>query len=410
MNCLLLFPNQTVRLWFVGFKAFKFYLRPTAEQARNLDRIRLICCELYNAGLQEKRDAYRKLGINLNCAKQQAELTDVKAARPDVKAVNAQVLQNVLKRLHRAFDGFFRRVKSGQRPGYPRFRSERRYDSFTFPQVSHDGPLKGGGIVMATNGRLLVHGVPGLIKVKWHRQLESMPKTATFKREGKRWYVIFACDNVPIEALPETGRDCGLDLGLTTFAMLDDGTAVNNPRLLRHAEGNLRRAQRRLSRRKRGSQRRNKARELLAGHHRHIANERRDHIHKVARTLVNSFDRIAVEKLNVQGLASGCLSKSVNDAGWGMFLAILVAKAANAGREVVAVDPAGTSQVCSGCGVVVRKSLSERVHRCADCGLVLDRDVNAARNIRLRAFGPGNGLRRGEHDVSASNDPRSRLL
>lgn len=395
----------------MGRKAFKFYLRPNAEQARNLDRIRLVCCELYNAGLQEKRDAYRKRGINLNCAAQQAEMTGVKAARPDVADIYAQVLQDVLKRLHRAFDAFFRRVKSGQRPGYPRFRSACRYDSFTFPQVSRKTTLKAGGVVLDDNGRLHVAGVPGALRVKWHRPVEGTPKTATFKREGDRWYVIFSCDNVPAEVLPVTGRECGLDLGLATFATLDDGTAIENPCFLRRAEGALRRAGRRVSRRVRGSRRRDKARRLLAGHHRHVANARRDHAHKTVRTLVNNYDRIAVENLNVKGLSRSRLSKSVHDVGWGMFLAILTSKAASAGREVVAVDPAGTSQECFGCGVVVRKDLSERTHRCDACGLVLDRDVNAARNIRARAFvGPGSGLRRGEHEVSASYDPRSCLL
>jgi putative transposase len=395
----------------MGRKAFKFYLRPNAEQARSLDRIRLVCCELYNAGLQEKRDAYRKRGINLNCATQQAELTGVKLERPDVAEVHAQVLQDVLKRLHRAFDAFFRRVKAGQRPGYPRFRSARRYDSFTFPQVSRKVILKAGGVTLGDDGCLRVAGVPGPLRVTWHRQMQGTPKTATFKREGNRWYVIFSCDNVPAEVLPATGHECGLDLGLTTFATLDDGTVIENPRLLRKAAGALRCAGRRVSRRVRGSRRRDKARRLLAGHHRHVANIRRDYAHKTARTLVNTYDRIAVENLNIKGLSRGRFSKSVNDAGWGIFLSILTSKAAGAGREVVAVDPAGTSQECSGCGVVVRKSLSERTHRCDVCGLVVDRDVNAARNIRARAFtGAGSALRRGQLEVRASHDPRSCLL
>jgi len=393
----------------MGRKTYKFYLRPTAEQARHLDRIRLACCELYNAALQEKRDAWRMQHVGLNCAHQQAELTDVKAERPDVASIYSQVLQDVLKRLHRAFEAFFRRVKAGQKPGYPRFRSSRRYDSFTFPQVSRKTTLKAGGVDLVGQ-RLKVHGVPGAVKVTWHRKMEGTPKTATFKREGDRWYVFFSCDNVPAETLPSTGRECGIDLGLTTFATLDNGETIANPRLLRHAEGALVRAQRRVSRRRRGSRRRDKARRLFAGHCRHVANARRDHVHKVARTLVNDYERIAVENLNVVGLSRGRLSRSVHDVGWGIFLSILTSKAANAGREVVAVDPAGTSQECSGCGAVVRKELSERMHRCDVCGLVIGRDVNAARNIRARAFGPGSGLRRGQPDVRASDDPRSLVL
>ena len=372
------------------FKTFKFYLHPTAIQVANLDRIRLTCCELYNAALQEKRDAFKSHGLNLNCAFQQSELTDVKAARPDVGAIYSQVLQDVLKRLHRSFDAFFRRVKAGQKPGYPRFRPSRRYDSFTFPQVSREATLRAGGVALES-GRLKVHGIPGAIKVKWHRPLEGIPKTATFKREGDRWYVIFACNGILPKILPNTGKECGIDLGLTTFAMLDDGTAIENPRFLRKAERKIARTQRLVSKRKRGSRRRNKARALLAGHHRHVSNARRDHAHKTARMLVNEFERIAVENLNVEKLSRGMLSKSVHDAGWGTFIAVLTSKAANAGRELIAVDPAGTSQECSGCGTVVRKELSERVHRCDVCGLVCDRDVNAARNIRSRAFAGPDG-------------------
>jgi putative transposase len=370
---------------FVSFQAFKFYLHPTAVQGENLDRIRRTCCELYNAGLQEKKDAFKVRGLNINCASQQAELTEVKTARPDVGAIYGQVLQDVLKRLHRAFDAFFRRVKARQKPGYPRFRASRRYDSFTFPQVSRKKSLSSGGVALE-DGRLKVHGVPGTIKVRWHRPLEGIPKTATFKREGDRWYVVFACASILPEILSATGKECGIDLGLTTFAMLDDGTAIENPRYFRKNERKIARANRRVSKRKRGSRRRNKARALLAGHHRRVANARRDHAHKTARMLVNKFERIAVENLNIKGLARGILSKSVHDAGWGTFIAILTSKAANAGRELVAVNPAGTSQECSGCGAVVRKELSERVHRCDACGLVCDRDVNAARNIRARAF------------------------
>ena len=392
------------------YRAFKYYLRPTPKQAWHLDRIRRVCCELYNAALQEKRDAYRKQGISLSRIDQNAELVGVKKELPDVAEVYAQVLQDVIRRLHLAFGGFFRRVKTGQKPGYPRFRSVKRYDSFTFPQVSRKNALDTGGVTCTSNNHLKIHGIPGIVRVKWHRPLLGIPRTVTFKREGKRWYVIFACDNVPNEILPSTGRECGVDLGLLHFATLDDGTTIENPRLLRHAEGAHRRAQRKVSRRKKGGYRRNEARIVYAGHCRHVANARRNHAHKVARYLVNNYDRIAVEKLNITGLSRGFLSKSVHDAGWGMFLTILTSKAANAGREVVAVNPAGTSQECSSCGAVVRKSLSERVHRCV-CGLVIDRDVNAARNIRARAFArPVSGLRGGQPDVGASDDPGSLAL
>ena len=376
-------------------RAFKFLLRPKRAQRENLDRIRWGCCELYNAALQEKRDAYQRAGKSLSCAAQQAELTEAKTLRPDLGLIYAQVLQDVLKRLHRAFDGFFRRVKAGGNPGYPRFRSSSRYDSFTFPQVARKGEVRSGGVDLLPNGRLRVHGVPGELKVLWHREMAGRVKTATFKREADRWYVIFACDEVPVETRDATGKTCGIDVGLESFAVLDDGTLFENQRFYRHAEKKLANAQRRLSIKRRGSKRRDKARRLVARHHAHVANARRNHAHQTARKLVNEFDRIAVEQLNVLGMARGLFPKSVHDAGWAQFLTILGSKAEGAGCQIVKVNASGTSQVCSDCGTVVTKDLSVRVHRCPDCGYVANRDVNAARNIRMRAFGPDGAVGEG---------------
>lgn len=397
-------------------KAFKFRLRPTGRQRVELERILGTCHELYNAALQEKRDAYRVAGVNRSCAAQQHELTEIKALRPDVGLVYAQVLQDVLKRLHRAFDAFFRRVKAGQTPGYPRFKSRDRYDSFTFPQVGRNGTLGGHGVHVTDRGRLVVHGIPGAVKTIWHRPLRGRPKTATFKREGRHWYVVFACDEVPLEERERTGDLCGIDVGLESFVVLDDGTSVQNYRYARASAREVKLAARKVTKKtNRRSARRRKARALLALVHRRVANRRRDFHHKTARTLVRQYDRIAVEDLKVAGMARGMFSKSVNDAGWSQFLSILSSKAANAGSEVVKVAAAGTTQECAACGRTVPKTLSERVHRCP-CGFVASRDHNAALNIRARAFGPrpGSGLRRGASGGAGSNagshasdDPRS---
>lgn len=403
----------------MGVKTFKFRLRPTAAQCVELQRTLDACRELYNAALQEKRDAYRKAGVARSCVAQQADLTEVKALRPDVGRVYAQVLQDVLKRLHRTFDGFFRRCKAGVTPGYPRFKGRDRYDSFTFPQVARKGVLKGGGLELTDRGRLKVHGLPGAIKVIWHRAMLGRPKTATFKREGRHWYVAFACDEVPLEARDRTGAACGLDVGLESFAVLDDGTVVANPRYLRAGSRDIKLASRQVAKKRKRSKRRGKARARLAAAHRHVANRRRDHHHKAARGIVRRYDRIAVEDLNIRGMARGLLSKSVHDAGWAQFLGILSSKAEGAGCEVVKVPAAGTSQVCAGCGVVAPKRLSERMHRCPDCGFVATRDHNAALNIRMRGFGtaPGSGVRRGasgragsDAGSHATDDPRSPSL
>lgn len=375
---------------------YEYRLRPNRLQEQALTHTLDLCRELYNAALQEKRDAYTKQGVSLNCAKQQAELLDVKQERPEYASVYAQVLQDVLKRLHRAYDGFYRRVRAGETPGFPRFKSKDRYHSFTFPQVSRPDKgriLKTGGVERLANGRLRVHGVPGALKVIWHRTMLGIPKTATFKRKGEHWYVLFACDDVPVEEREKTGRDCAIDLGLEAFATLDDGTRIENPRHFAKAQENLRTAQRRADHRRNRSKRQRKARRLAAKIASKVGRQRKDFHHKTARVLVRKYDRIAVEDLNVRGLARGMLAKSVADVGWGTFLSILSSKAEGAGAHVVKVDPRGTSQECAACGAIAQKGLSEREHRC-DCGFRAHRDHNAALVIRSRAFnGPGSGPR-----------------
>jgi putative transposase len=281
-------------------------------------------------------------------------------------------MRDPLRRLDRAFAAFFRRVKAGVTPGYPRFRSARRYDSLTWDS--------GWGV---RNGRLALQGI-GHVKVKWHRPLpaSAVVRTVTVRRVAERWY---ACFSLRVSGSPQILANqrpaVGLDLGIQHFATLSTGEQIPGPRAYRAAMRQLRVAQRRVSRRQKGSHRRQGARLLLARQHERIRNVRHDHAHKLTRRLVSDFGLIAVEDLNVGGLARGPLAKDVTDQGWAAFLTILEYKAAEAGTRLIRVPPRGTSQTCSGCGVVVPKVLSERIHRCPDCGLVIDRDTNAARNI-----------------------------
>jgi putative transposase len=281
-------------------------------------------------------------------------------------------MRDPLRRLDRAFAAFFRRVKAGVTPGYPRFRSARRYDSLTWDS--------GWGV---RNGRLALQGI-GHVKVKWHRPLpaSAVVRTVTVRRVAERWY---ACFSLRVSGSPQILANqrpaVGLDLGIQHFATLSTGEQIPGPRAYRAAMRQLRVAQRRVSRRQKGSHRRQGARLLLARQHERIRNLRHDHAHKLTRRLVSDFGLIAVEDLNVGGLARGPLAKDVTDQGWAAFLTILEYKAAEAGTRLIRVPPRGTSQTCSGCGVVVPKVLSERIHRCPDCGLVIDRDTNAARNI-----------------------------
>jgi putative transposase len=245
--------------------------------------------------------------------------------------------------------------------------------SFTYQEFGNGATLDNGFLVLFKIGR---------IAVRWSRPLEGTPKTVTVSREADGWYVCFSCADVPVHSLPATGQETGIDLGLEAFATLSDGTRIFHPGWYRKAERALKTAQRRVSRRKKGSNRRRKAVKLLAKAHQKVRRQRGDFHHKTALTLVRANDTIYHEDLQTANMVRNHhLAKSIQDAGWAAFLSILCFKAACAGRKVQAVNPAFTSQTCSGCGVVVQKGLSVRWHNCPDCGTSLHRDHNAAKNI-----------------------------
>jgi putative transposase len=354
-------------------KTFRYKLLPTAEQEGTMEFVLRRCRELYNAGLQERRDAWQKCGLSITAASQSAQLPAIKGVRPEYQDIHSQVLQDVLTRLDRAFGAFFRRVKAGEKSGYPRFHGVDRHNSFTYKQFGNGATLDNGFLVLSKIGR---------IAVRWSRPIEGTPKTVTIKREADGWYACFSCDQVPIQPLPLTGQQIGIDLGLESFATLADGSQVPNPRIFRVAELNLKRAQRRVSRRVKGSHRRRKAVKLLAKAHQTVRRARADFHHKTALALVRQYDTIYHEDLQTANMVKNHhLAKSIADAGWSAFLSILAFKAVCAGKRAVAVPPAYTSQTCSGCGVVVAKGLSVRWHICPECGTSLHRDHNAAKNI-----------------------------
>jgi putative transposase len=359
--------EQTVR------KTFKYQLCPTREQGRALDRTLMRCRHVYNAAIGERREAWRMRGVSVTYYQQKAELPDIKAAMPEYAEVHSQVMQDVVLRVERAFQAFFQRIKVGRTPGYPRFHGRDRYTSFTYPQFGHGATLDNGVLVLSKIGR---------IALRWSRPLEGTPKTVTIRREADGWYVAFSCAEVPCQPLPSTGQETGVDLGLASFATLADGSQIANPRIFRVAEMRLKRAQRRVARRQRGSRRRHKAVHLLAKAHQHVRRTRADFHHKTALALVRQYDTIYHEALQTANmLKNHHLAKSIADVGWSAFLSILSFKAAYAGKTVVAVPPAYTSQACSGCGVMVHKGLSVRWHQCPTCGTSLHRDHNAALNI-----------------------------
>jgi putative transposase len=372
-------------------KAYKYRLYPTKKQEQKLFWTLARCRELYNAGLSERRDAYKYALKSIGYYEQKRDLPEIKAEiREEYQDIHSQVLQDVLLRLDRAFKAFFRRVANGEEPGYPRFQGRHRYNSFTYPQ---------GGFGLTHDSRVYLSKI-GSIKVMLHRQIQGTIKTATIKYEAGQWYAVFSCEIEQPEPLPETNSEVGIDLGVTHFAALSDGTFIESPRYYRKAQKRLERLQQALSRKKRGSHRRNKARQAVAKAHRKIRNQRRDFQHKQSLQLVQQHQTIVFERLEITSLtkrakpkqdengkylpngasAKSGLTKSMLDAGWASFQQMVASKAAYAGRTVLFVDPKYTSQVCSQCGTVRKKELSERWHSC-DCGYELDRDTNAAINI-----------------------------
>jgi putative transposase len=339
-------------------KSFKYRIFPTHAQVTKLGSTLDICRELYNASLQERRDAYRLERKSVRYVEQANQLPDIKKLRADVASVHSQVLQDVLKRVEKAFDGFFLRVKAKKKAGFPRFRSRQRYDSFTYAQ-------SGFSVI---SGKLRLSKI-GDVRIKLHRPVEGKIKTLTITRSATdKW---FACFSVEVEArpLPANNQAVGIDVGLSHFATLSTGEQINNPHFFRTEEKDLAKAQRR--------EKRKVARRI----HERIANCRRNFAHQLSHTLVSLFGVIAFENLNIKGMVKNhCLSKSIHDAAWNQLVQFTTYKAENAGRLCIQVDPRNTSKLCSACGSIVEKDLSMRVHRCP-CGVTLDRDHNAALNI-----------------------------
>jgi putative transposase len=348
-------------------RTLKFRLYPNRQQRERLQATLDVCRELYNAGLQERRDAWSSQRKGIGYPAQANQLGDIKAIRDDVRAVHSQVLQDVLRRLDKAFKAFFLRCKRGQVPGFPRFRSENRYDSFTYPQSG-----------FKLSRRLSLSKI-GNVKIKLHRELKGEIKTLTIKRENGMWYACFSCV-VELELLPMNDKAVGIDVGLSSFAVLSNRAEIDNPALYRKTQKKLRRAQRRVARRKKFSKRWKKAVRIVAKIHRKVFNQRNDFQHKLSRDLINEYGTIFVEDLNVRGLSRGMLSKSVHDAGWAMFFQKLSYKAESAGRQFLTVNARGTSQRCP-CGEANIKLLKDREHVCVYCGLVTTRDHASAMEI-----------------------------
>lgn len=357
---------------------YKFRIYPTKPARHSLDNTVRLCRELYNAALTERREAYRMKGISLNYYDQQNQLPEIKEIRTDLASIHSQVLQDVLKRVDLAFKGFFTRIKRGVKAGFPRFQGRDRYDSFTFPQ--------GGWSIK--NDRLTLSKI-GTIKVKLHREVLGKVKTCTIKREaGNIWFVVFSVETEIETPQYHPGGAIGIDVGLEHFANLSNGEQIENPRFYRKAQKKLAKIQRKWDKVKRLSRRnplKRKASLALSRAHRKTKNCRLDFQHKLSKNLVSTYSLIVVEDLNIKGLAAGMLAKSVNDAGWSGFIAMLRYKVENTGSKLVEIDPRQTSQICPECGAIAKKELSVRWHSCP-CGAEMHRDTAAAIVILSRGL------------------------
>lgn len=354
-------------------KTFIYRIYPTKSQESKLNATLDQCRWLYNTLLEQRNIYYDEAKIKVGLYSQQAYIPHLKEEQPSLNIVYGQVLQNVNLRVDLAFQAFFRRIKAGETPGYPRFRSANRYDSFCYPQYKNGVKLSGSQLQLSKIGN---------VKLVLHRPLEGTPKTVTIKKSSTgKWYAAFSCEWEPT-TLPVREEQVGIDVGLTTFASLSNGETIENPRFFRQEEKELARVSRRLSRQDKGTKVRQRARKAVARVHERTGFKRHNFAHQNARKVVNNNQIIAVEDLSINNmLHNRCLAKSISDAAWRMFSDLLACKAEWAGRQFIKVNPAYTSQTCSECGHRQKMPLSDRTYICPCCGVILDRDLNASINI-----------------------------
>jgi putative transposase len=357
---------------------YKYRLNPTSAQRTSLERTLEVCRRVYNDTLAVRKETYEQAGESISLYGTNKLLTTWKADKPELKEVHSQVLQNVQERVDLAYQAFFRRVKAGEDPGYPRFKGKGRYDSFTFKQSG-----------FKLDGDRLTLSKIGAVKLKLHRPICATVKTLTIQRDRVgNWSACFSCESEPTPLAP-SHKVVGIDLGLTTFAHMSDSEKIDRQRWLKMDAKDIARLQRKKEKFAKGTPERRKVVHALCHAYERAANRRRNFAHQESRKLVNEYQFIAFEDLDIAEMqvnGNKTISRGIADVAWGQFVQFTTYKAAGAGRTVALVNPRGTTQMCSGCGSVVPKDLSVRLHDCPDCGLKLNRDHNAALNILARGL------------------------
>ena len=357
-------------------KTFKYRLYPTNKQITDLKAQLEFCRWIYNKTLEIRKNSWEQEHKSISLYATNKLLTQWIKEKPDLKKVFSQVMQNCQLRVDLALKAFFRRVKAGQNPGYPRFKGFDRYDSMTFPQSGFNFNFNDSTVYFSKTGR---------VPVIFHRPIQGSIKTCTvLKTQTEKWYVSFNCEMDRPESLHKTNKIVGIDLGLKTFVQISDGTKIKNPRFFKKSQKDLAKAQRKLSKFSKGgkSPKKKRAKKIVAKVHERIRNKRDDFCHKTVFKLVQDYDFIVHEDLNIKNmLEERKYSKSIADASWAQLIQMLSYKAEEAGKITVAVNPRNTSQQCSQCLTIVPKKLDVRIHECPHCGLSIDRDLNASYNI-----------------------------
>lgn len=365
----------------------KVKLGKAKKQEAKLFSVLFLCRQLYNAALQQRIEAYKKQDISLSLYDQYKDLTQLRGDDESYKALPVEMTRlTSLHRLDKAFKGFFRRLKKGEKPGFPRFKGRDRFDTLVFGKAGWKIDGK----------KLIIKAGPDLITLRMQNAIyrEGEIRGLRLVQRSGRWWADFLVDVGEAPKKKQSKNGAGIDVGIRTFATVSDGAQIEHPHFLKKSLERLKEAQREVSRKKKGSNNRRKAKQRLSRVHEKIKNRRKNFIFQTASTLVESYDGFAVEKLDIKEMSkkdkvpkgmskkgARGLRRGIMDSGWSMFMSQLENKAEEAGFSVVYVDPRGTSQRCSGCGSVVRKTLRDRDHVCYACGLVLDRDLNAAINI-----------------------------
>ncbi len=368
-------------------RSYKYRIYPSTTQHEALGNIFEFCRFLYNNALEERISYYKRSGKSLTYNQQCKELPEIKTIFTEAKSIYAQTLQSTLRQLDSSYQNFFRGVnRKSNKVGFPRFKSKDRFRSICFPQCDFISGQR--GVTLLSDNKIKVHNIPGEIKMIQHRPFQGRCKTVKIvKYPSGKYYIILSCADVPSERRAPTGKEVGIDLGLVSFVTTDQGATLLHPKPYKTAKEKLAYLQRKRAASQPTSQNNKKLKIRIAKQHEKIVNIRNDFQHKAAKRLVDTYDKIYIEKLNISKMLESkgfAVNKSnISDVSWGSFVAIIKYKAENAGVLVTEVNPANTSRTCSQCGNIKKElTLKDRTYHCEACGFTMDRDQNAAINIR----------------------------